>query len=320
MQLTKEELLGLYKVMVTIRAFELKVAELVAAGRLPGFAHLYAGQEAIAAGVCANLGDKDFMISTHRGHGHVIAKGGKIDLMMAELFGKATGYCKGKGGSMHIADVDLGILGANGIVGAGLPILAGAAFACKYKKTGGVGVCFFGDGASNRGTFHEALNLSSVWKLPAVYICENNLLGMSVYQKDHMNIVDIADRSAAYGIPGISIDGNDVTAVYEAAANAIKRARRGEGASLIECKTWRHRGHFEGDPSLYKKSEEQEAWLKKDPILRLGISLMGLGYASEQDLSQIRADVEAKIEAAVKFAQESPSPTPENLFTDVYAN
>jgi pyruvate dehydrogenase E1 component alpha subunit len=320
MQLTKEELLDLYKTMVRIRTFEMKVAELFAAGRLPGFAHLYAGEEAIATGVCANLGKKDFIISTHRGHGHVLAKGGNIDLMMAELFGKATGYCKGKGGSMHIADVDLGILGANGIVGAGLPIIAGAAFACKYKKTGGVGVCFFGDGASNRGTFHEALNLASVWKLPAVYICENNLLGMSVHQKDHMNIVDIADRAAAYGIPGVSIDGNDVVAVYEAAANAIKRARSGEGASLIECKTWRHRGHFEGDPSVYKKPEQQESWLKKDPIPRLGIKLMSLNYASQKDLDQIKSDVEARIEAAVKFAQESPNPTPDGLLTEVYAN
>ena len=320
MQLKKEELFDLYTTMVRIRTFEMKVVELFAAGKLPGFAHLYAGEEAIAAGVCANLGKKDFMISTHRGHGHVIAKGGRIDLMMAELFGKATGYCKGKGGSMHIADVDLGILGANGIVGAGLPIIAGAAFACKYKKTGGVGVCFFGDGASNRGTFHEALNLSSVWQLPAVYICENNLLGMSVHQKDHMNIVDISDRAAAYGIPGVSIDGNDVIAVYEATANAIKRARSGEGPSLIECKTWRHRGHFEGDPSVYKKPEDQEAWLKKDPIPRLETKLIGLNLASQKDLDQIKADVEAKVEAAVKFAQESPSPTPNDLLTDVYAN
>ncbi|MBP1711846.1 MAG: acoA [Deltaproteobacteria bacterium] len=320
MNLTKEELLELYRTMIRIRSFEMKVVELFAAGQIPGFAHLYAGEEAIAAGVCANLAKNDFIISTHRGHGHVLAKGGKIDLMMAEIFGKASGYCKGKGGSMHIADVDLGILGANGIVGAGLPIIAGAALACKYKKTGGVAVCFFGDGASNRGTFHEALNLSSVWKLPAIYVCENNFLGMSIHQKDHMNITDIADRAAGYGIPGVSIDGNDVIAVYEAAANAIKRARNGEGTSLIECKTWRHRGHFEGDPSVYKKPEEQESWLKKDPIPRLGTKLMGLNYAKQKELDQIRAEEEAKIEAAVKFAQESPSPSLNDLLTDVYAN
>jgi len=320
MQLTKEQLLGFYNTMVTIRTFEMKVAELFAAGRIPGFVHLYAGEEAVATGVCANLGNKDFIISTHRGHGHLIAKGGKIDLMMAELFGKTTGYCKGKGGSMHIADVDLGILGANGIVGAGFPIITGAAFACKYKNTGGVAVCFFGDGASNRGTFHEALNLASIWKLPAVYICENNMFGMSVHQKDHMNIADIANRAAGYGIPGVSIDGNDVTTVYEAAADAIKRARNGEGPSLIECKTWRHRGHFEGDPSIYKKPEEQEAWLKKDPIPKLGTKLIALKYASQVDLDQIRADVEAKVEAAVKFAQESPNPAPDDVLTDVYAD
>ena len=320
MEPTKEGMLSLYKNMVTIRTFEMKVSELFAAGKLPGFVHLYAGEEAIAAGVCANLGEKDLIISTHRGHGHVIAKGGKIDLMMAELFGKASGYCKGKGGSMHIADLDLGILGANGIVGAGFPIITGAALACKYRKTGGVAVCFFGDGASNRGTFHESLNLASVWKLPAVFVCENNLLGMSVHQKDHMKIVDIANRGAAYGIPGMSIDGNDALAVYEAAGTAVQRARKGEGPSILECKTWRHRGHFEGDPAVYKKPEEQEAWLKKDPIPRLGDKLVALRYASEKDLEQIKAGVAKNVEDAIQFAQGSPNPRPEDVLTDLYAN
>ncbi|MDI9467766.1 MAG: thiamine pyrophosphate-dependent dehydrogenase E1 component subunit alpha [Bacillota bacterium] len=319
MKLTKEQLLGFYKTMTTIRAFELKAAELFAAGKLPGFVHLYAGEEAVATGVCANLEQKDFITSTHRGHGHLIAKGGKIDLMMAELFGKSTGYCKGKGGSMHIADVDLGILGANGIVGAGQPIATGAALACKYLKNGSVVVCFHGDGASNRGTFHESLNMASIWKLPVVFVAENNMWGISNYQKNHMNVADIADRAAAYGIPGVAVDGNDVIAVYEAAAEAIKRARSGDGPSLIECKTWRHRGHFEGDPAIYKDPKEQEAWLKKDPIPRLAAKIIELKYASQAELDKIQADAQAEIEAAVKFAEESPMPAPEDVFTDVYA-
>ncbi|HOQ10196.1 MAG TPA: thiamine pyrophosphate-dependent dehydrogenase E1 component subunit alpha [Syntrophomonadaceae bacterium] len=319
MKLSKEQLLGFYKTMTTIRAFELKAAELFAAGKLPGFVHLYAGEEAVATGVCANLEQKDYITSTHRGHGHLIAKGGKIDLMMAELFGRSTGYCKGKGGSMHIADVDLGILGANGIVGAGQPIATGAALACKLLKNGAVVVCFFGDGASNRGTFHESLNMASIWKLPVVFVAENNMWGISNYQKNHMNVADIADRAAAYGIPGVAVDGNDVIAVYEAAAEAVKRARSGDGPSLIECKTWRHRGHFEGDPAIYKDPKEQEAWLKKDPIPRLADKIIELKYATRAELDKIEADAQAEIESAVKFAEASPLPAPEDVFTDVYA-
>lgn len=320
MELTKEKLLEMYRTMVRIRFFELKAAELFAVGKLPGFVHLYVGEEAVATGVCANLTDRDYITSTHRGHGHLIAKGGKIDLMMAELFGKATGYCKGKGGSMHIADVDLGILGANGIVGAGLPIATGAAFACKYKKTDSVAVCFFGDGASNRGTFHEALNMASIWKLPVIFVAENNMYGISNYQKNHMNIADIADRAAAYGIPGVSVDGNDVIAVYEAAAEAVARARKGDGPTLIECKTWRHRGHFEGDPQVYKDQAEQEAWLKKDPIPGLETKLIELNYATQADLDAIKAEIQAEVEAAVRFAESSPYPSPEDVYTDVYAD
>ena len=208
MELTKQQLLGFYQTMSTIRTFESKTVDLFAAGKVPGFVHLYIGEEAVATGVCANLTSKDYITSTHRGHGHLIAKGGKVDLMMAELFGKSTGYCKGKGGSMHIADVELGILGANGIVGAGQPIATGAAFACKYRKSDSVVVCFFGDGASNRGTFHESLNLASIWNLPIVFVCENNMYGISYCQRDHMNICDISDRSAAYGIPGVTVDLN----------------------------------------------------------------------------------------------------------------
>lgn len=319
MELTKERLIGFYKTMSTIRAFENKAVELFAAGKLPGFVHLYIGEEAAATGVCANLEEKDFITSTHRGHGHLIAKGGNVNLMMAELFGKASGYCKGKGGSMHIADVDLGILGANGIVGAGQPIATGAAFACKYKKTGAIAVCFFGDGASNRGTFHEALNLASIWNLPVLFVCENNMYGISNCQRDHMNVSDISDRSAGYGIPGITVDGNDVIAVFEAAREAVARARKGDGPSLIECKTWRHRGHFEGDPAVYKDPAEQRTWLQKDPITKLGKKLTELNYVSEEGLERIRAEVEKQIANAVQFAQESPDPRPEDVLTDVFA-
>lgn len=319
MEFSKEKLIGMYETMLTIRAFESKAVDLFADNKLPGFVHLYLGEEAVATGVCANLADKDFITSTHRGHGHLLAKGGKVDLMMAELFGKATGYCKGKGGSMHIADVDLGILGANGIVGAGQPIAAGAAFACKYKKSDAVVVCFFGDGASNRGTLHESINMASIWQLPVVYVCENNLYGISNCQRNHMVVNDVADRAGAYGIPGVVVDGNDVMAVTEAAAEAIARARRGEGPSLIECKTWRWRGHFEGDPGTYKDSAEQAEWLQKDPIPRFARKLTELKYATQEELEQIKAKVDRQIEAAVEFANTSPDPSPEDALTDVYA-
>ncbi|WP_094607131.1 Acetoin:2,6-dichlorophenolindophenol oxidoreductase subunit alpha [Sporomusa silvacetica DSM 10669] len=319
MELKKEKLLGFYETMMTIRAFESKAVELFADNQLPGFVHLYLGEEAVATGVCASLTNKDYITSTHRGHGHLIAKGGKVDLMMAELFGKATGYCNGKGGSMHIADVELGILGANGIVGAGQPIATGAAFACKYKKTDAVAVCFFGDAASNRGTFHEALNMATIWNLPLVFICENNLYGISNCQRDHMKVTDVADRASAYGIPGVVVDGNDVIAVYEAAAEAIERARRGDGPSLVECKTWRWRGHFEGDPGAYKDPAEQAAWLKKDPIPRFEQKLVELKYATKSELEEIKAKVEKQIDAAILFSQNSPYPNPEDALTDVYA-
>jgi len=320
MELTKQQLLGFYQTMSTIRTFESKTVDLFAAGKVPGFVHLYIGEEAVATGVCASLTSKDYITSTHRGHGHLIAKGGKVDLMMAELFGKATGYCKGKGGSMHIADVELGILGANGIVGAGQPIATGAAFACKYRKSDSVVVCFFGDGASNRGTFHESLNLASIWNLPIVFVCENNMYGISYCQREHMNICDISDRAAAYGIPGVTVDGNDVVAVYETVAEAVKRARGGDGPSLVECKTWRWRGHFEGDPSVYKDPNEQAEWIKKDPIPRLAKKLVELGYATQADLDGINERINTQINAAVDFAESSPNPRPEDVLTDVFAN
>lgn len=313
-----DQLLAMYKTMVKIRLFETRVSELFAQGKLPGFIHLYIGEEAVATGVSAHLKEGDFITSTHRGHGHLIAKGGNLDKMMAELYGKRTGYCKGKGGSMHIADVDLGILGANGIVGGGPPIASGAAFAIQYKGGDNVVVCFFGDAASNQGTFHEGLNMASIWKLPVIFVCENNFYGISMSQARHQAISDVADRANGYDIPGVVVDGNDVIAVYEAAAEAIKRARAGEGPSLIECKTYRWRGHFEGDPTIYRPKEELDAWMKKDPIPRFEAALIGMGVLDDAQIAAIKKEIGQNVEASVQFAEESAWPEPEDLLTDVY--
>jgi len=318
MALDKDLLLRLYTRMLTIRRFEERVGELFAAGKLPGFIHLYIGEEAVATGVCANLRDDDFITSTHRGHGHLIAKGGDLKLMMAELYGRKTGYCKGKGGSMHIADLGLGILGANGIVGGGPPIATGAALSAQYRGTDQVAICFFGDGASNQGTFHEGLNMSSVWKLPVIFVCENNFYGISMSQERHQQISDIADRAAAYDIPGFVVDGNDVIAVYEAASAAIQRGRAGEGPSLIECKTYRHRGHFEGDPTVYRSKEELETWLAKEPIRRLEARLLEMEIVAADELGRIDGEIRAQVDAAVAFAEDSPYPDAVEIFDDVY--
>jgi acetoin:2,6-dichlorophenolindophenol oxidoreductase subunit alpha len=318
MKLSNEQMIEMFTVMTKIRAFENTVADYFAAGKIPGFVHLYVGEEAIATGVCANLTKADYITSTHRGHGHLIAKGGVLNSMMGEIFGKKTGYCKGKGGSMHIADVDLGILGANGIVGAGPPLATGAALACKYLKKDAISVCFFGDGASNEGTTHEAMNLASCWKLPVVFINENNMYGISSCTTVSMCVPNIADRASAYDIPGIVVDGNDVMAVYEAAKEAIARARAGKGPTLIECKTYRHRGHFEGDPCVYRDQSEVDEWKAKDPIPRFEQKLISLGVASAAKIDEIKASVAKEIEAALKFAQDSPFPDPSELLDDVY--
>ncbi|HAA80615.1 MAG TPA: pyruvate dehydrogenase (acetyl-transferring) E1 component subunit alpha, partial [Thermoanaerobacter sp.] len=306
--------------MVKIRKFEEKVAELFAQGKVLGFVHLYIGEEATAVGVCENLEDKDYITSTHRGHGHLIAKGGDLKYMMAELYGKETGYCKGKGGSMHIADATKGILGANGIVGGGFPIAAGAALSAKMRGTDQVAVCFFGDGASNQSTFHEALNIASIWKLPVVFVCENNLYGISMRQDKHQAIKDVADRAIGYGIPGVTVDGNDVLAVYEVAKEAINRARSGAGPTLVECKTYRYRGHFEGDPTIYRSKEEVEEWLAKDPILRLSKHILDNDVATEKELKDIEARIVEEVEEAVRFAEESPYPKEEAAVEDVYTD
>jgi pyruvate dehydrogenase E1 component alpha subunit len=317
-KIENDKLLAMYKTMLKIRLFETRVGELFAAGKLPGFIHLYIGEEAVATGVCAHLGKGDYITSTHRGHGHLIAKGGDLKLMMAELYGKKTGYCKGKGGSMHIADVDLGILGANGIVGGGPPIASGAALALQYQGTKGVVACFFGDGASNQGTFHEGLNMASIWKLPVVFVCENNYYGISLSQARHQTVADIADRAKAYDMPGVVVDGNDVMAVYETMTEAVKRAREGKGPSLIECKTYRHRGHFEGDPMVYRPKEEFELWLKKDPIPRFEATLREMKLLTDAQRAEFRKSLVAEVETAIKFAEDSPWPEPAELLQDVY--
>lgn len=318
-QFDKETVLNFYCEMYKIRLFDLKAVELFMQGLMAGNIHTCVGQEASAVGACQALGHNDFITATHRGHGHCLAKGGKASIMMAELFGKATGYCKGKGGSMHIADVSLGILGANGIVGAGISIAAGSALASKIMGTDEVTLAFFGDGASNEGSFHEAINMASAWNLPCVFLCENNKYGVSVCIDRICNVKDIADRAHAYNIPGIVVDGNDVFAVYEAVQIATERARKGEGPSLIECKTYRHRGHYEGDPQTYKSAEEVAEGKKQDPIIRLRAEILDNGVATVDEVDEIEAKVKAEIEAAVEFAKQSPYPTADQVTTDVYA-
>ena len=321
--LSRDKQMGLYRKMIEIRLFEEKIQDLYARGSIPGSVHLYIGQEAIAAGVCAHLRKEDYITSTHRGHGHLIAKGADLRYMMAELFGRKTGYCKGKGGSMHMADFDLGILGSNGIAGGGIPIAAGAGLSSKMRGTDQVTICFFGDGASNNGTFHEGLNFASVHRLPVVFICENNLYGISVSQKQHQAIEDISIRSVAYNMPGITIDGNDVSAVYQTSGEAIQRARAGEGPTLVECKTYRWRGHYEGDPNQgrrYRTLEEIQAWMKKCPIKRFAATLVKEKVLNKKKMMDIRKEVEKKIEEAVAFANQSPFPDPNDIFEDVYVS
>jgi len=318
MVIEKEKLIDMYQMMVRIRTFEQRVVKEFAAGNVPGFVHLYVGEEAVATGTCANLRADDYITSTHRGHGHLIAKGGKTDLMMAELYGRKTGYCEGKGGSMHIADPDIGILGANGIVGAGIPIAGGAALSIQLRGTDQIVICFFGDGASNTSRFHEGVNMASAYRYPIVYVIENNLWAISTRTTTCMNITDIAVRGAAYGIPGVTVDGNDVIAVYEAAGKAVARARRGDGPTLVECQTYRWRGHMEGDPQTYKPKEEAEEWVKKDPIPRAKKQFIEMGVFTEKEADEIEQEMLGELDRAVKFAEESPFPAPEETLKNVF--
>ena len=318
--LDREKLLEMYERMVQIRTFEDAAGKNFAAGLVPGFVHLYAGEEAVAVGVCAHLTDKDYITSTHRGHGHCIAKGVDIPGMVAELMGKATGVCKGKGGSMHIADVEKGMLGANGIVGGGIPLACGAALTAKTLGTGGVAVCFFGDGAANQGTFHEGLNLAAIWKLPVVFVCENNGYAESTPVRYHCSATDIANRAGAYEIPGIVVDGLDVFAVYEGAGEAIARARRGEGPTLIEAKTYRYYAHFQGDAGTYRTEEEVLRYRERDPIAGLKKYLKDHGMATEEELDAIDAQVVRELDEAWEAAKAAPLPAPEETLTDVYVS
>jgi pyruvate dehydrogenase E1 component alpha subunit len=316
----RDSLRSMYERMVQIRFFEDAAGKNFADGLVPGFVHLYAGEEAIAVGVCAHLTDRDYITSTHRGHGHCIAKGVDIPGMCAELMGKATGVCKGKGGSMHIADVDKGMLGANGIVGGGPPLATGAALTAKTLGTGGVAICFFGDGASNQGTFHEALNLAAIWKLPVVFVCENNGYAESTPFHYHCSTTDVANRAAGYGIPGVVVDGLDLFAVYEASGEAIARARRGEGPTLIEAKTYRYYGHFQGDMVTYRTEEELNRYKERDAIQSVRTYAIDHNLATAEELDAIDARVRAALDQAWVDAIAAPWPEPEEALTDVYVS
>ena len=314
----KERALLIYRNMNRIRSFELKALALFEANKLRGSVHLYVGEEAVAATVCSHLRDEDYIASTHRGHGHCIAKGAQLDRAMAELMGKATGYCKGRSGSMHIADFTKGNLGANAIVGGGIPIAVGAGLASKLQKNGRVSVSFFGDGASNEGTFHESLNLASVWKLPVIFVCENNLYGISVPSWQSTSVKDISVRGMGYDMPGITVDGNDVEAIDAAFKAAYDRAVAGEGPTLIECKTYRWMGHWTGDPQPYRTREEVEEWKQKCPIKRYREKLIAQGLATAEELDAIEKAALQEADDAAEFALNSPEPDPATLLDDVF--
>ena len=321
--LGNDRLLDMYRTMQTIRQFESRVKEIFQEGKIPGFVHVSIGEEASATGVAAALTDTDYITSTHRGHGHLIAKGGDVKPMMAELFGKKTGYCKGKGGSMHIANFELGILGANGIVGAGLPIATGAGLAAKVRGSGEVAACFFGDGASNEGTFHESLNLAAAWKLPVVYVCENNLYGEFTAGRDVTSVKDIADRARGHDMPGVVVNGNDVVEVYEATREAVERARKGDGPTLLECKTYRWEGHVVGEEAFlgkrsYRPADEIEAWKKRCPLTGFEQRFVP-GNFSAEELEAVRTEVGRRIDEAVQFALDSPLPAPEEALDDMFS-
>jgi pyruvate dehydrogenase E1 component alpha subunit len=314
-------LLDLHRRMVRIRLFEEAAGRLAEANKLPGFLHLYVGEEAVAAGVCAALTDADQITSTHRGHGHLIAKGGDFRRMMAELMGKATGYCKGKGGSMHISDLSLGILGANGIVGGGLPIAVGAGFANRYRGSDTVSVAFFGDGASNIGAFHEAANMAAALRLPVVFVCENNEYGEYTRRDQSQANDDVIDRAAGYGMPGAIVDGMDVVAVHEAALAAVERARAGGGPSMLEAKTYRFFNHH-GVQNLgqkYRSDDEVLAARERDPITLFEARLAESGLLPPDAAEAVRAEIRAQVDDAVAFAEESPLPDPAGLLADVYS-
>jgi TPP-dependent pyruvate/acetoin dehydrogenase alpha subunit len=324
MSMTTEQKRKAYETMYKIRQFDLTCPKLFAEGLVAGEAHQYIGEEAVAAGVSAALTKEDSVTSTHRGHGHLIAKGGDVKYMFAELGGKATGYCHGKGGSMHITSREVGIYGANGMVGQGVGIALGVAFADKYLKDGTVTAAYFGDGASNEGLVHECMNLASILKLPMLFICENNKYAITTDRDYSTSAVKISDRAAGYNMPGVTVDGMDVEAVYEATKAAADRARRGEGPSFIECECYRFFDHFASYPKIcayqYRDPKEVEEWKQRDPIAAFGAKLVSEGTATADDLKAIEAAVDAEIEAGVEFMKIQPDPVPEDAFKDAYAN
>ncbi|NLL36879.1 MAG: pyruvate dehydrogenase (acetyl-transferring) E1 component subunit alpha [Fretibacterium sp.] len=315
-----ELLRSFYETMLTIRRFEQTVEEHFLAGHIPGFIHLYIGEEAIATGVMANLGPADYIESTHRGHGHTIAKGADLNRMMAEIYGKKTGCCRGKGGSMHIADFSVGMLGANGVVGGGYNLAAGSALAQKMQGRKDVSAVFFGDGASNRGTFHEAANLASVWKLPLLFVCEMNEYASTTPYLTATSVADISRRAYGYDMPGIIVDGNDVFSVYEAAGKLVEYMRAGNGPAFLECKTYRVKGHFVGDPEKYRTREEVQKNIdERDPIEGFKKKVLEAKALTDEDLKAIEKKVEERIKAALRFAEESPEPDVSELMTGIYA-
>ncbi|MBO0664144.1 thiamine pyrophosphate-dependent dehydrogenase E1 component subunit alpha [Jiella sp. MQZ9-1] len=319
-QFSPETLKTALRQMYLIRRFEEGAEESYMRGLIHGTMHLSIGQEASAVGSCLALSDTDQITSTHRGHGHCIAKGAEVGRMFAEFFGKETGYCRGRGGSMHIADVTKGNLGANGIVGGGLPIAVGAALSMKMQKRKDVVVCFFGDGANNEGAFHESLNMAAIWKLPVIFVCENNKYGMSVSTERSTAVANIAERAVAYAMPGVTVDGNSISAVAEAVHVATKRARAGEGPSLVECKTYRHRGHSKSDRNRYRTKEEIAEWVAKDPIGRFETELKDYGILDEAGIAAIRDSVETEIANGIEFAKASPMPDPSEATRYVYSD
>lgn len=313
------EPLALLASMVRIRRVEERLAELFTQGKIPGFIHTSVGQEAVAAGVCSCLEREDSVLTTHRGHGHAVAKGIDLRRFMAEIFGRSTGFCKGKSGSMHVADRAVGVVGANGIVGGGLPIALGTAFASRYRGEHTVTVCFFGDGASNQGTFHESLNLAALWDLPIVFCCENNQWAQFTPQSRYMRVDQVATRAGSYGMPGVAVDGNEVLLVRQAAAEAVARARRGEEPTLLECRVRRWSGHYVGDAQKYRSPDELKAARAQDPIQRLAAALVGSGALAPNGLAAIEARVDEEIDAAVAFAAGSPLAEAGDILGDVYA-
>jgi len=309
----------MYQTMLRIRLFEETQSRVFRAGEQEGFTHLYFGEEAIAAGACLNLNKDDYITSTHRGHGHVIAKGGDLKKMMAELYGRSTGYCLGRSGSLHIADFSIGVLGANGIVGDGNPIAIGAGYSIKLRKTSQVVVAFFGDGAANQGSFHESLNMASAYALPVVFVLEANTVACGVDTKDVCkNPRDLGDRAYGYAMPGANIDGNDIVEVYATVGKAVERARRGEGPSLINCRTYRQHPHWEGDLEIRDKAEI-ESWQKKDPVITFEARMRQANLITEAEIARERADIQKQIDEAVEFARKSPKAKPEDALLYVYA-